>query len=373
MQSWPVSPVSHRRHDGPVFRLPHYTVEARFAALAQSIDWGVTLLHVPDAWKLTNGENVKVGICDTGCDEGHPDLQGAIGATADFTGSPKGAADVAGHGTHCSGIIAARNNAIGLVGVAPKSTLFMAKVLDDSGSGSGKMVAAGIDWCRDQGVQIISMSLGSPQPDPRILAAIQRAAAANIYVVMAAGNDGLLLDRRGNPIDTVDFPARWQLGLAVAAVDRNGQVADFSSRGPEVDIAAPGQDVTSTWPGGGYAKLSGTSMATPFVVGEVALLLARNMQPDVKSPVHDMASLKEHLARTCVDAGPVGRDPNYGWGLIDAATLLAPTMAPVVPPVMPPVDPGQPGGGLLIDLGPMGKVVLHMPAAAGDLLSVGRQ
>ena len=323
--AWPISSVSTRAAGEPVFSLPPYKVETQFITLTESLDWGLGLLRVPEAWKLTQGEGVKVGVCDTGCDYHHADLGGELGnggeeslaaivAMQDFTGSRYGAMDRNGHGTHCAGIIAARRNQIGIAGVAPRAQLVIAKVLGDNGSGTGRGVANGIDFCRDQQCKIISMSLGSPQPDHQILAAIERAVAAGVYVVMAAGNDGR--------DDSVEFPARWRLGLAVAAVDRNGKIAQFSSRGPEVDIAAPGQDVTSTWPGGGYAKLSGTSMATPFVAGQVALLLARNMQPGVVSPVKDMATLKEHLARHATDAGPVGRDPAYGWGLVNADTLL---------------------------------------------------
>ncbi len=340
------------------FRIPPYKVEAQFITLAETVDWGLAMMHVPDLWRVTQGENIKVGICDTGVDYNHPDLgngeqvSGAIAAAADFTGSRYGAIDKNGHGTHCAGIVAARHNEIGVAGVAPKSRLVVAKVLGDNGAGDARSVSAGIDYCRDQGCQIISMSLGAAQPDSLILAACQRASAAGVYLVMAAGNEGR--------DDSVNFPARWKLGLAVGAVDRNGQVARFSSRGPEVDIAAPGQDVTSTWPGGGYAKLSGTSMATPFVAGVVALVLSRNLQPGVKSPVHDMASLKEHLARTAKDAGPQGKDPAYGCGLIDPASMLArdePHSAPEL--------------GTVINLPLLGKVVIHAPAERGDLFSIG--
>src|SRR6185312_15429786 len=114
----------------------------------------------------------------------------------------------------------------------------------------------------------LSMSFGSPDESPDISAAIDRAVAQRRFVVCAAGNAGLP--------DSVNFPARLDATVAVGSVDQNGQVSRFSSRGAEVDICAPGENILSTYLGGGYAKLSGTSMAAPFVSGVVALLLAKH-------------------------------------------------------------------------------------------------
>jgi major intracellular serine protease len=164
------------------------------------------------------------------------------------------------------------------------------------------------------------MSLGSPRPDPNLLAAIKRATNKGVFVIAAAGNSGRPL--------SVDYPARWRETIAVAAIDRNGRLTRFSSRGPEVDIAAPGQDVLSTYAGGSYAKLSGTSMATPFVTGVVALLVALHRdKADARTPLRTTRELHEHLRRTARDAGPVGHDPGYGWGLIDPDRLLTTDVA----------------------------------------------
>jgi subtilisin family serine protease len=134
-------------------------------------------------------------------------------------------------------------------------------------------------------------------------------------VICAAGNDG-------RP-DSVNYPARWPFTIAVGAVDRQGRLSRFSSQGTELDICAPGEDVLSAWPGGGYAKLSGTSMATPFVSGVVALMLAKHRRQPGSTPVNDIEELREHLARTATDAGATGHDPHYGFGLINPAGLLA--------------------------------------------------
>ncbi len=308
------------------FRLPPYRVEAKFAplALTEIIDWGLALLNVPQHWKNTQGAGVRVALLDTGIDESHPDLAAAIDEARDFTNSRRGPADRNGHGTHAAGIVAARMNDHGVIGVAPQSRLLVAKVLGDDGVGSSAAVASGVDWACDNGAGVISMSLGSPQPDTQLRQAIVRAAAKGVFVVAAAGNAG-----RPN---TVNYPARWRETIAVAAIDRNGSLARFSSRGPQIDIAAPGQDVLSTFRDGGHAKLSGTSMAAPFVAGITALLIAlhRNAH-DARTPLRTFADLREHLRRTARDAGPTGHDPGYGWGLINPDGLLVGSACRAVP------------------------------------------
>lgn len=319
------------RAGDPIFRLPPLRVEATYAALAETVDWGLAAYRVPEQWKATRGEGVRVAVLDTGIDAGHPDLDGAVEAARDFTDSPRGAEDAQGHGTHVAGTIAARRNEQGVVGVAPGCRLLVGKVLGDDGSGTSPEVAAGIDWAVEAGADVLSLSLGSPDPSAAIRAAIERAVAAGRFVICAAGNEG-----RDN---AVNYPARWETTIAVGAVDRFGQVARFSSRGPEVDICAPGADVLSTFPSGRYARLSGTSMATPFVTGVVALMLAKHRRLGGATPVRNNGELREHLRRTATDAGPVGHDPAFGFGLIDPEALLA--AAPLPDPA--PALPGEPG------------------------------
>jgi subtilisin len=298
----------------PRFRLPPYTVGATFTALAETIDWGLAAYGVPEQWKATRGQNIRVAVLDTGVDERHPDLADAIDDARDFTASRHGPGDRQGHGTHVAGTIAARANELGVIGVAPLCRLLVGKVLGDYGSGTSDSVAAGIDWATDAGADILSMSLGSPEPAAEIHSAIRRAVAKGKFVICAAGNDGR--------DQSVHYPARWDETVAVGAVDRNGLVARFSSRGPQVDICAPGADVLSTFPAGRYAKLSGTSMAAPFAAGVVALMLAKHRAHGGATPVSSHSQLLEHLARTARDAGPVGHDPAYGFGLIDPALVL---------------------------------------------------
>ncbi len=317
-------------------RLPPYTVEACYAALSETIDWGLGAYRIPQQWRDTMGQDVTVAILDTGIDEDHPDLSDAIHDARDFTNSRSGPNDRQGHGTHVAGTVGARHDDRGVVGVAPQCRLLIAKVLGDDGSGTSDRVASGVDWACDSGADILSLSLGSPSPDERLCRAIERAVEKEKFVICAAGN-------AGRP-DSVDFPARWPTTVAVGSVDRNGRVSRFSSRGSEVDICAPGQDVLSTYLNGGYAKLSGTSMAAPFVTGVVALLLAKHRSLGGRTPVRNQRQLVEHLRRTATDAGPAGKDPSFGYGLINPESVLAtPTDAH-----KPPQPPEAPGDGVWV-------------------------
>jgi subtilisin family serine protease len=294
-------------------QLPPVFLSAVHRALAETIDWGLAAYRVPDHWRETRGQGVRVAVIDTGIDVSHPDLREALDDARDFTKSRAGPRDENGHGTHVAGIVAARRNQIGVVGVAPECRLLSAKVLNATGAGQSDWVAAGIDWAAAAGADILSLSFGAPERDPAIAAAVDRAAAQGKIVICAAGNAGLP--------NSVSFPARMPNVVAVGAVNRDGQAAHYSSAGKEVDICAPGEDILSTYLGGAYARLSGTSMAAPFVSGVVALLLARERAAGGRGPAN-IGELLDRLGATAVDAGPRGLDPQYGFGLIDPGSLL---------------------------------------------------
>lgn len=305
------------------WHLPPYTVESVYTPLAgQVVDWSLNLIGIPAAWQKTRGKGVRVAVLDTGAPD-HPDLLPAIVAAKDFTGSRFGALDRQGHSSHCCGILGARDNQIGTVGVAPECSILCGKVLGDSGSGSGESVANGILWAIEQKADVISMSLGSQSPDNLIHSAIQKAVAAGITVVVAAGNDGPYPN-------SVDYPGRWPEVISVGSINSQGRVSSFSSRGPEVDIAAPGEGITSTYLNGQIAKLSGTSMSTPLVAGVVALLLAASAQKPTPEQVYDL------LKDTALDIEDVGFDVASGWGLVNPKSLLSQIPSPPLPP-----PPGQ--------------------------------
>lgn len=216
--------------------------------------------------------------------------------------------------THCAGIIAARENSSGVVGVAPKAGLLIGKVLGDNGSGSTDGIAAGIRWAVSQGADVISMSLGSPNGDDLLEKAVAEAIAAGVVVICAAGNEG----PRPN---TVGFPAQYPGVISVAAINSAKSVARFSSRGTRIDVAAPGENILSCYPPNTLAKLSGTSMACPFVAGIAALALAADRLEGQKTIVTS-ADLLQILQEVAIDAGAPGKDTSYGWGLINPKGIL---------------------------------------------------
>ena len=266
-------------------------------------------------WRRVTGRGVKVAIIDTGIDDNHPDL--SVSGGASFVPGVGPWDDDQGHGTHCAGIAGARNNASGIVGVAPDCSLYAVKVLNGQGSGQLSWILAGMNWCVDNGMDVASMSLGSDvmQPDAPCTVAYQRAAerliASGCIVIAAAGNSA------PEPHPWVGRPARCPGFMAVAAVDRNRNRASFSSFGPPslgleegVEIAAPGRSINSTIPGGGYGVKSGTSMACPHVSGGAALLKEAH-------PVWDPARIRARLRSTADDLGAPGNDPHFGAGLLN--------------------------------------------------------
>lgn len=320
----------------PVFRLPPYQMAAVLTALSEVQDWSIGFLGIPNLWRQTEGEGVVVAVLDTGCDLKHPDLQGAIVGAKDFSRSLWGPSDRQGHGTWCCGMIGARANDVGVRGIVPKCGLLVGKVLGDNGSGGEDQILAGIEWADAQGAHVISMSLGGPRMGEEVHKAIQRfVAKPHHFVICAAGNDG-----RDN---AVNYPAVWDETIAVAAVDQNGNLTSFSSRGPEVDIAAPGFEMLSTIPitAGSYGRSSGTSMATPVVAGIAAAALAKHLKQGGHTGLETYEDLKRHLTKTAVDKGTPGRDDGFGWGLINPDGLLKELDSP--PPVIPPPSVPSPG------------------------------
>lgn len=285
----------------------------------QPLPWNITLVKANQVWSRVTGRGVKVAIIDTGVDDNHPDLSVAGGAS--FVPGNTSWDDDQGHGTHCAGIVGARNNAVGVVGVAPDCSLYAVKVMrptpDGRASGQLSWILAGMGWAVQNGMDVASMSLGSnvSTADAPCILAYQRAAQNLInngcIVISSSGNNG----QRSNP--WVGQPARCPGFMAVAAVDRNRNLAAFSSRGPAslgalggVEISAPGVSVNSTFPGGGYRPMSGTSMACPHVAGAAALL---KEQHPTWSPVQIRARLKA----TAEDLGTPGSDIGTGFGLLD--------------------------------------------------------
>ena len=230
-----------------------------------SSQWGLPKIKAGGAWDMTHGsDNAPVAIVDTGIDEAHPDLSGKVVKRANFTWDPD--VDGDGHGTHVAGIVAATtNNSLGVASLGYDSKLFSVKVLDNTGSGYYSWITNAIIWAADNGANVINMSLGGSAPSQTLQAAVDYAWSKGVVVVAAAGNDGN---------SAASYPGYYTNVIAVAATDINDSKASWSNYGSWVDVAAPGVSIYSTYKGG-YAYLSGTSMATPFTAGLASLIYAK--------------------------------------------------------------------------------------------------
>jgi len=236
---------------------------------AETLPWGVNRIDADLAWATSTGAGVKVAILDTGIDIDHPDLAANIKGGVNTINPLKSFNDDNGHGTHVAGIVAAADNEIGAVGVAPQAHLYGVKVLNRQGWGWLSDIIEGLQWSIDNGMQVVNMSFGSSSDNQSFHDAITAAYNAGITLVAAAGNSG--------PEDnTVIYPAKYSEVIAVSATDSTDGQPYWSSRGPEVDLAAPGASIYSTYKGDTYATLSGTSMAAPHVTGTAALVLGKN-------------------------------------------------------------------------------------------------
>ncbi len=264
------------------------------------------------------GAGVRVAVIDTGIDYTHLDLNTYVGGF-DFVNGDADPMDDHFHGTHVAGTIAASDNGTGVVGVAPLALLYGLKVLSASGSGSWSNVIAALEWAVDHGIQVTNNSYGSGgNPGTIVEAAFNNSAAAGIVHIAAAGNSGTC-DGAQN---TVGYPASYASVVAVAATDATDARACFSSTGPNVEIAAPGVRILSTYLGNRYAWASGTSMASPHVAGVAALVIAAGIE-DANHDGRINDEVRAALTATALDLGTPGRDTFYGFGLVDAVAAVA--------------------------------------------------
>ncbi|MEV6377063.1 S8 family peptidase [Micromonospora musae] len=292
-----------------------------------ALEHSVPQIGAPTAWAAgRDGEGVQVAVLDTGVDATHPDLAGRIAEAQDFTGTGS-ARDGHGHGTHVASTIAGSGAASdGLrKGVAPGAKLLIGKVLDDSGSGYDSGIIAGMEWAAHSGAKVVSMSLGGAPTDgtdPMSQAVDDLTAETGTLFVVAAGNEGAAR--------TVGSPGAATSALTVGAVDRNDDLADFSSRGPRLgdnglkpEITAPGVDIVAaraagttmgTPVGDAYTTASGTSMATPHVAGAAAILAQEH-------PDWTAGKLKDALVSTA-KGNPELTVFEQGGGRVDVARAL---------------------------------------------------
>lgn len=317
------------------------------------LDMSVPRIQAPRLWdEGLTGQGVRIAIVDTGIDAQHPDFAGRIMATANFTN--EGPEDGNGHGTHCASIAAGSGAASAnkYRGVAPQASIYAAKVLRTNGEGMMSDVMAGVEWAVEQGVQVISLSLGGPGPcdgKDALCETCEAAMERGIVVCVAAGNDG-------PGAYTVGSPGCADKLITIGATDDNDRIASFSSRGPtsdgrvKPDIVFPGVDIVAARAKGTsmgmpvdnyYTSASGTSMATPHAAGACALML--QAEPNLTP-----GQIKARLMATAVDLGEKANI--QGRGRADAYRARHEQVEPTPTPPTPEPPAPAPGQGCLVAL-----------------------
>ncbi|MBM9510548.1 type VII secretion-associated serine protease mycosin [Actinacidiphila acididurans] len=309
------------------------------ADAARQADWALAALHAQTAWQTTQGKGVTVAVLDTGVDAIHPDLTGQVLPGKDEVGfgAERGDSYWAKHGTGMAAIIAGHGHgpgdSSGVLGIAPQARILPVRViLEDKDpqrpkarTSRGSALPDGIRWAADHGADVINLSLGDDSATAAPVAAednaIQYALSKGVVVVASAGNGGDGADRSS-------YPAAYPGVIAVAAVDRYGAYAPFSTRRWYASVAAPGVDVVIADPDRTYYQGWGTSAASAYASGAVALI--RSAYPKL-SP----AQIKQLLESTTRHRPKGGRDDEVGTGEIDPAAALAAarklTPGPAVP------------------------------------------
>lgn len=299
--------------------LPPIFVGPSMSSISMSgeVNWGMEVFGIDKLRSITDGRNVIVGVIDTGVYRSHPML-GNVVNSKDFTGSPYGAQDRHGHGTHCSGTVGATDPRIG---VATGCKIVFGKGLGDSGSGSSSALVRAMRWCVEQGAEILSCSWGGGT-DQETINALKEFSENGIWPVFAGGNSG------PNTPNT-DEPGRSLFALNVAALNQNLTPASFSSAGDKIDTSGPGVNIWSCKPNGGFQQMSGTSMATPFVAGLLALY--RSALKDKSLPIPKVPEMRKLLFSDSTDTHTPGDDRRTGPGWITPILLsLNLTPEPVI-------------------------------------------
>ncbi|MGR3218603.1 MAG: S8 family peptidase [Candidatus Anammoxibacter sp.] len=328
---------------------PNYIVQAYLVPNDENFkfQWNLSQINCEEAWDISTGQGVVVAIVDTGV---NPDGFDNFGMNVinghNFVrfGRKNNSSDDNGHGTHVAGTVAqSTNNSTGVAGVAFDATILSVKVLNRFGVGNTGAVIDGIEWAVDNGAHVINLSLGSSERSNILEETIKDADDKGIVIVAAAGNAS----------GSVGFPAVFETVIAVGSVRFDEDLSFFSNFGPEIDIVAPGGDMSIDQNADGrpdgilqetftrsfftgrrnfnwdLIQFQGTSQSSPHVAGVAALILAKN-------PMFTPDEVRNAIFSTAKDLGAPGKDDIFGWGLIDAAAALSPLPTPTVTPTPSP-------------------------------------
>jgi major intracellular serine protease len=312
------------RIGGIILRIPAYRVfeEVR----PTGIPWNIQMVNAPSFWEKSKGNGRVVAVIDTGCQIDHPEFEGRIINPRNMVGSSKSAdvTDKIGHGTHVCGIIAGKST-----GVAPQARIMPFKVDTPSGfldnlaiHNSFKEIIKWNETCTESDrVVAVNCSFGSSFYDAIMAYYIRMLTAEGVVVCVAAGNSG-----DGNPEthECFSYPAFIYEVVTVSSIAKDGKIAFYSNSFDGIDLAAPGTDIYSAWPGNTYKTISGTSMATPHVTGAVALLADVFYQREGRCSVEgEMDATVPHLKAAegvlfkHIKPVPAGSSYLYGRGILD--------------------------------------------------------
>lgn len=315
--------------------------DVRLYALGEySTAWGVSKIGAQTVHLGGNtGIGVAVCVIDSGIDTNHPDLYANYVGGYDFVNNDADPSDDNGHGTHVAGSIAAMLNGSGVVGVAPDAKIFAYKILDASGSGSFSNAIKALEKCQQDALNfgatgiITNNSYGSSgDPGTLVKTAFDNTYRAGLLHVAASGNAAWPFPT----CSSVSYPAKYDSVIAVGATDTGDKIASWSCKGAEVELAAPGVNITSTYPNDTYATGSGTSMASPHVAGTAALVF-KSQLPDLNGDgYYNNIDVRLCMQQTALDLGTAGRDTSYGFGRVQADQAAMNCKAPSTgPPAAP--------------------------------------
>lgn len=281
---------------GKIHLPPYQVKKVEMTSLLEELsNWAFRSFRIKELWKHTKGDKVRVAVLDTGCN--HKDIK--VKKFVNFTDDED--EDKCGHGTWVAGCVRATG---GFLGIAPECELYVAKILANDGTGNWDWLRKGLEWALEEECEIVNISAGGDYTGKTIQPVLKKMANKGIIVVCAGGNESNLLI----------FPANDENTLAVGAVDKSWQKAKFSNFGPRLVVMAPGVELLGCWLDNGYAKVSGTSMASPVISG---ILTLEQMK-------HDL-NLTEAIVRllwTSKDIGNPGWEPDTGWGIVEPHKFL---------------------------------------------------
>ncbi|MGM0630979.1 MAG: S8 family serine peptidase [Pseudomonadota bacterium] len=356
--------------------IEYVEIDQKRRFMAQDVPYGISQVQadlVDDSVAAASAGGKKICVIDSGLDLPHEDM-GTRGSTVNGTNdSGTGNWYNAGgpHGTHVAGTIAALDNGLGVRGVIGSNpNLHIVKVFNSSGWGYSSSLVSAIETCADNGADVVNMSLGGGGSNQTEANALQNLYNQGVLLVAAAGNDGSSYSET----DPMSYPASYNAVVSVAAVDSSKNLASFSQKNTQVEIAGPGVDVMSTYPEGtgsqgNYGTMSGTSMASPHVAGVAALVWSHH-------PSCSAQEIRDVLNTTAQDLGPAGRDVQYGYGLaqtknavdyLDANGCSGDGDPDPEPPVDNELVNGETVSGLSATTGDSLYYTLDVPAGATDL------